>query len=127
MSTSALIQQITDRVDRLVLRHGEMRRVNALLQQQVRRLTQERDALQMRLNIAAAVAAKPQDADAPEKIAPKTSLSPTPSPKPTVAPRTAKPEKTAPTPSPRTAGAEKIVPSSPTPTAAPASASKTAS
>jgi cell division protein ZapB len=45
MAASTLIEHITERVDRLLLRHDELQRVNALLQQQVHTLTQERDLL----------------------------------------------------------------------------------
>jgi cell division protein ZapB len=45
MAASTLIEQITERVDRLLLRHDELTRTNALLQQQVQTLSQERDLL----------------------------------------------------------------------------------
>ena len=45
MSASTLIEHITERVDRLLLRHDELNRTNQLLQQQVQTLTQERDLL----------------------------------------------------------------------------------
>ena len=41
--------ELTDRVERLLLRHEELRRINALLEQQVLVLTQERDSLRARL------------------------------------------------------------------------------
>ena len=49
---SSLLQQITDRVERLLVRHQELQRTNDLLAQQVAQLTQERDALKGRLHTA---------------------------------------------------------------------------
>ena len=49
---STLLQQITDRVERLLVRHQELQRTNDLLKQQVAQLTQERDALKGRLQTA---------------------------------------------------------------------------
>jgi uncharacterized protein (TIGR02449 family) len=49
---SALLPQITDRVERLLVRHQELQRTNELLAQQVAQLTQERDALKGRLQTA---------------------------------------------------------------------------
>ncbi|SFD98949.1 DUF904 domain-containing protein [Paracidovorax konjaci] len=46
------IDQITERVERLLARHAELQRVNALLTSQVLALTQERDSLRSRLNTA---------------------------------------------------------------------------
>ena len=46
---SNLMQQITDRIERLLLRHEELQKTNQLLAQQVAQLTQERDALKGRL------------------------------------------------------------------------------
>ena len=46
------IQELAERVDRLLLRHAEVLRTNGLLQQQVSALTQERDSLRSRLNAA---------------------------------------------------------------------------
>ena len=48
------ISQIAERVDRLLLRHAELQRTNALLKQQVQELTQERDSLRSRLQAARA-------------------------------------------------------------------------
>ncbi len=48
------ISQIAERVDRLLLRHAELQRTNALLNQQVQELTQERDSLRSRLQAARA-------------------------------------------------------------------------
>ena len=52
MAANHPIDQIAERVERLLLRHEEQRRTNALLAEQVRVLTQERDALKGRLNAA---------------------------------------------------------------------------
>ncbi|HMN21946.1 MAG TPA: DUF904 domain-containing protein [Ottowia sp.] len=49
MTTAPLIEQIADRVERLLVRHEELQRTNALLQQQVQALTHERDSLKSRL------------------------------------------------------------------------------
>lgn len=43
------ITELVDRVERLLLRHAELRRTNALLEQQVQTLSQERDSLRSRL------------------------------------------------------------------------------
>jgi cell division protein ZapB len=48
------IDELTDRIERLLLRHEELRRTNALLQQQVAVTTQERDSLRARLSAARA-------------------------------------------------------------------------
>ena len=52
MATTSYIDQITDRVDRLLLRQEELQRTNALLAQQVQALTQERDLLRSRFTVA---------------------------------------------------------------------------
>src|SRR6218665_3406781 len=54
MAAPFTIDQIAERVERLLLRHAELRRTNALLAEQVAALTQERDALKSRLNAARA-------------------------------------------------------------------------
>lgn len=46
------IDELTDRIERLLLRHEELRRTNALLQQQLSVTTQERDSLRARLSAA---------------------------------------------------------------------------
>ena len=46
------IDELTDRIERLLLRHEELARTNALLQQQVQVVTQERDSLRARLTAA---------------------------------------------------------------------------
>lgn len=45
MATQTTIDQIAERVDRLLLRHEELSRVNLLLEQQVQALRLERDQL----------------------------------------------------------------------------------
>ena len=52
MASNHPIDQIAERVERLLLRHEELRRTNALLAEQVRALTHERDALKSRLSAA---------------------------------------------------------------------------
>lgn len=49
MSQTNLIDQIADRVERLMLRHEELQRTNALLSAQVQEITRERDLLKSRL------------------------------------------------------------------------------
>jgi cell division protein ZapB len=48
------IDELTDRIERLLLRHEELARTNALLQQQVNVVAQERDSLRARLAAARA-------------------------------------------------------------------------
>ncbi len=52
MSNSSQIDQITERVDRLLVRYEELQRTNALLNAQVNTLVHERDSLKSRLNAA---------------------------------------------------------------------------
>ena len=54
MSNLSQIDQIADRVERLLVRHEELQRINALLQAQVESLTTERDSLKSRLGAARA-------------------------------------------------------------------------
>ncbi len=54
MSNPSQIDQIADRVDRLLVRYDELRRVNTLLKAQVEAITQERDSLKLRLGAARA-------------------------------------------------------------------------
>jgi cell division protein ZapB len=54
MSDLTPIDQITERVDRLLLRYEELKRTNALLYQEVASLAQERDSLKSRLSAARA-------------------------------------------------------------------------
>jgi cell division protein ZapB len=46
------IEELADRVERLLLRHDELKRTNALLEQQMATVTHERDNLRSRLNAA---------------------------------------------------------------------------
>jgi chromosome segregation ATPase len=78
------IEELADRVERLLLRHEELRRTAALLEQQVSVVTHERDSLRSRLNAARsridallerlpnepAVAAEPDIDKTPAGIAP---------------------------------------------------------
>ena len=52
MPDQTLIDQIADRVERLLVRHEELQRTNALLNQQVQELALERDLLKSRLGAA---------------------------------------------------------------------------
>ena len=54
MTNPPLIEQIAERVERLLVRHEELRRTNELLTQQVQALTSERDNLKSRLMAARA-------------------------------------------------------------------------
>jgi cell division protein ZapB len=46
------LEDLADRVERLVLRHEELKRTNALLEQQLAAMTGERDNLRSRLSAA---------------------------------------------------------------------------
>jgi chromosome segregation ATPase len=46
------IDELADRVERLLLRHGELQRTNALLREQLAAVTQERDNMRNRLHAA---------------------------------------------------------------------------
>jgi uncharacterized protein (TIGR02449 family) len=52
MEQASPIDQIAERVERLLLRYEELQRTNALLAQQVATLTQERDSFKSRLSAA---------------------------------------------------------------------------
>ena len=52
MSNTSQIDQITERVERLLVRYDELQRTNALLSAQVQSLVQERDSLKSRLGAA---------------------------------------------------------------------------
>ena len=52
MNNAAMTDPLSDRIERLLLRHEESRWTVALLQQQVKELTTERDSLQSRLSAA---------------------------------------------------------------------------
>ncbi|KAF1049213.1 DUF904 domain-containing protein [Xylophilus sp.] len=54
MPTPTSIDQITERVERLLLRHAELQRTNALLKQEIATLCAERDSLRSRLAAARA-------------------------------------------------------------------------
>ena len=54
MSNQTQIDQIAERVERLLVRHAELQRTNALLSSQVEALTQERNSLKSRLGAARA-------------------------------------------------------------------------
>ena len=54
MPNTTQINQITERVERLLLRYDEMQRTNSLLAEEVSLLTQERDSLKSRLGAARA-------------------------------------------------------------------------
>lgn len=49
MSNQPPIDQLTERVERLLLRHEELQRTNQLLMEQVQALSAERDSLKSRL------------------------------------------------------------------------------
>ena len=46
------IEELADRVERLLLRHDELQRTGALLERQLAAVTHERDSLRSRLNAA---------------------------------------------------------------------------
>jgi cell division protein ZapB len=46
------LEDLADRVERLVLRHEELKRTNTLLEQQLAAMTSERDSLKSRLGAA---------------------------------------------------------------------------
>ncbi|MEO6408517.1 MAG: DUF904 domain-containing protein [Burkholderiaceae bacterium] len=46
------LEDLAERVERLLLRHGELRRTHALALQQIASLTQDRDSLRSRLSAA---------------------------------------------------------------------------
>jgi cell division protein ZapB len=52
MAELSHIEQVTERVERLLLRYDELSRTNALLAEQVQALTTERDSLKSRLSAA---------------------------------------------------------------------------
>jgi uncharacterized protein (TIGR02449 family) len=54
MANPSQIDQISERVERLLLRYQELQRTNVLLGAQVDALTQERDSLKSRLGAARA-------------------------------------------------------------------------
>ena len=52
MANPTPIDQVAERVERLLMRYGELQRTNALLTEQVEILTHERDSLKSRLSAA---------------------------------------------------------------------------
>ena len=54
MADNQHLDQIAERVERLLLRHDELQRTNALLHEQLQALQGERDSLKSRLNAARA-------------------------------------------------------------------------
>jgi uncharacterized protein (TIGR02449 family) len=48
------LEELADRIERLVLRHDELKRTNQLLEQQIAQLSSERDNLRSRLAAARA-------------------------------------------------------------------------
>jgi cell division protein ZapB len=54
MAQDSSLDQLAERVERLLVRHEELQRTNALLVSQVQALTQERDSLKSRLSAARA-------------------------------------------------------------------------
>lgn len=50
----SIIDELADRIERLLLRHEELKRTNELLLQQLGQVSQERDSLRQRLNTARA-------------------------------------------------------------------------
>ncbi len=72
MAAPSPLEQLADRVDRLLLRHGELQRTNDLLNKQIEQLTKERDNLKSRLGAArnridALLDRLPQEADIKER------------------------------------------------------------
>jgi uncharacterized protein (TIGR02449 family) len=52
MSSDSYLDPLAERVERLLVRHEELQRTNALLVSQLEALTQERDSLKSRLSAA---------------------------------------------------------------------------
>jgi len=52
MSVSSPLDQIAERVERLLVRHEELQRTNALLLDQLEGMTRQRDSLKSRLGAA---------------------------------------------------------------------------
>ena len=48
-SAASQIDQLAERIERLLVRHEELQRTNALLEQQLASVTMERDSLKSRL------------------------------------------------------------------------------
>jgi len=76
------LEDLADRVDRLIVRHDELRRTNALLVQQLGVVSQERDSLRSRLGAArsridALLERLPQEA-APDDLVASADKAPSP-------------------------------------------------
>ncbi len=54
MASDSSLDPLAERVERLLVRHEEIQRTNALLVSQLEALTQERDSLKSRLSAASA-------------------------------------------------------------------------
>jgi cell division protein ZapB len=54
MSDSSNVDQLVDRVERLLVRHEELARTNALLEAQLKSTSEERDLMKSRLSAARA-------------------------------------------------------------------------
>ena len=52
MDEAKQIERISERVERLLLRHDELRRTNALLERELELVSKERDGLRLRLQAA---------------------------------------------------------------------------
>jgi len=75
MHPESTVEQIAERVERLLVRYEELQRTNALLAGQVQTLAQERDALRSRLGAArsrieALLERLPASASAHEPVSP---------------------------------------------------------
>lgn len=77
MSDQSPIDQIAERVERLLLRYEELNRTNALLYKEIETLTHDRDSLKSRLSAARArvdaLLARLPEAGAPPSSAPRGS------------------------------------------------------
>jgi chromosome segregation ATPase len=67
------IEELAERVERLLLRHEEVQRTNSLLREQIAAVTHERDNLRSRLNAARSridvlLDRLPRDAETPPQI-----------------------------------------------------------
>lgn len=49
MANTASLEQLAERIERLLLRYAELQRTNELLNQQLQEVSEERDQLQQRL------------------------------------------------------------------------------
>jgi uncharacterized protein (TIGR02449 family) len=76
MTNPTTVDQIADRVEHLLLRHEELHKTNALLQQQVLALSHERDLLKSKLAAARSRIECPDRALAAEHLYRRRDLSP---------------------------------------------------